>query len=342
MQQLLNRLNELGNTAEGQRATLDAQAAALTSLQERLVTLENSQPVLPTETPSTEPTATKNGDGDAEDEGGASLKDHTEPPRIASRSEKLPDPEPFKGRRKALPAFLSKLQYKLEGNADRYPTERSKFLYAVSRIEGEAADTIRPLLDKDISSLEQLLGFLQATYGDPNRKSTAQARLERLEQGNKGFLNHFAEFRRYAADSELNEAGLIMELRRSLNKDLKRAMVGLRIPDKLNEYANQIVQYDNDLRFINFRPMTYGKKKDYDAMDLDQANLGYAPKDSVERERRKKLGLCFKCGSREHISSRCSVPMPTRTVRAAEARSVSRGRSRNSSKSSEGKAWSRS
>lgn len=241
-------------------------------------------------------------------------------------SEKLPDPEPFTGRRKTLTTFLLELRFKLEGNADRYNTPRSQFLYAVSRIKKEAADLIHPLLDKELGTLSQLLEFLEATYGDPYKKSNAQARLEKLEQGKKSFLNHFAEFRRHAADADLNESAQIMQLRRSLSKDLKRAMVGEPIPDTLNAYANQILAYDNDLRYLDYKPSastTYRPRHErHEAMDLDQVSTGYAPKDSAERERRKKLGLCFKCGSSKHISPNCTTPLPIPNthVRAAKPR----------------------
>ena len=130
--------------------------------------------------------------------------------RSPTLSDRLPDPPAFTGSRKSLLPFLSKLQYKLEGNADRFPTPRLQFLYAYSRIEGDAASVVRPLMDKDISSLTQLINFLEATYGDPNRKASAQAKLAALRQGKRSFVSHFIEFRRLVADSDLNEAGLIM------------------------------------------------------------------------------------------------------------------------------------
>ena len=102
-------------------------------------------------------------------------------------------------------------------------------------------------MDKDIKDLDSLLGFLEATYGDPNCKVTTQTKLENLNQGKKGFLNHFAEFHQYASDTDLNESTLIMQLQLSLSKDLKQAMIGAKIPDNMNNYANMIIIYDNDL-----------------------------------------------------------------------------------------------
>jgi hypothetical protein len=134
----------------------------------------------------------------------------------AFQSENLPDPPVFTGRKKDLIPFLTQLCYKLEGNKDQYPTPRSQFLYAQSQIGGDAATILNPLYDKDVATVPQLVQFLETSYGDPNRKASALARLSTLKQGRQNFVSHFTEFRRIAADSKLNETGLIMQLRASL------------------------------------------------------------------------------------------------------------------------------
>ena len=259
-------------------------------------------------------------------------------------SEKLPDPPIFSGKRKDLPAFLSRMKYKLEGNADRFTSPRSQLLYAHSRLEGDAATLVQPLMDTDITTANHLLAFLEATYGDPNRRDTALARLGNLRQDKKGFLAHFADFRRIASDSGLNEVGLVMQLKRSLSDDLRRAMVGVKVPDNLNDYANLITMYDNDLRYLPKKapaaPRAARPTRDPDAMDIDNIHHDYAPKGSDERKRREQKGLCFKCGSNKHISPDCSKSIPGMNVRSSmthqsQSRSSSRGRrSRRSSSGS--------
>ena len=130
-----------------------------------------------------------------------------------------------------------------------------------------------------------------------------------MKQGKRSFLTHFAEFRRLVADTELNEAGMISHLRRTLSDDLRRAMIGITIPSTLNEYANLISTYDNDLRYL---PTTRVSKshtyqRDPDAMEIDAAS--YAPLNSVERQKRIQEGRCFKYSYKGHISRDCSVPL---------------------------------
>jgi hypothetical protein len=266
----------------------------------------------------------------------------TAPPESTSkRSDRLPDPPPFTGKPKELPSFLAKLRYKLEGNTDRYPTPRSQFLYTLSRLEGDASTLVEPLMDVEIHSVEQLLCFLQTTYGDPNRKATALAKLDRLKQGNRSFISHFAEFRRLATDSGINETGLIMQLKRSLSDNLQHAMVGAEQPDTLTGYANLIAKYDNDLRYLKISKPTRSvpHRPDPNMMDIDSVD-GYAPVGSAERQKRIKEGRCFKCGKKGHISPDCSVPIPRTRIHASSL-SPKRGRSR-TTRSSRSTATSRS
>ncbi|KAI2475268.1 hypothetical protein Ptr902_13306 [Pyrenophora tritici-repentis] len=142
----------------------------------------------------------------------------TTPPLASRRTERLPDPPMFTGKRKDLPLFLTKLH---------------------------------SLINSDITTAEGLMLFLQATYGDPNKELSAWSKLDNLKQGKKKtFLSHFAEFRRLIGDTGLNEAAQISQLRRSLSDELRHAMVGVKIPQNLNEYANLISLYDNDLRHL--------------------------------------------------------------------------------------------
>ena len=95
----------------------------------------------------------------------------TNPPTasIAPRSERLPDPPEFTGKKKYLPTFIRALRNKLEGNADRFTSPRAMFLYAQTRVTGDAALVLEPLYDRDVTNVDQLIYFLESSYGDPNR-----------------------------------------------------------------------------------------------------------------------------------------------------------------------------
>ena len=229
--------------------------------------------------------------------------------RHHERSERLPDPPMFTGKRKELPLFLTRLRFKLEGNADRYPTPRSALIYAHSRLERDPATIVDSMIHHDIHTVEQLVSFLKATYDDPNKELSAWSKLDSLKQGKRAFLSHFAEFRRLVADTDLNENAQISYLRRTLSDDLRRAMVGVPVPNNLNDYANLISLYDNDLRYLpRSTQRTHTTSRYPEAMEIDASN--YAPAGSKEREERRKKGLCYKCGKHGHISRDCLVPLP--------------------------------
>jgi hypothetical protein len=231
-------------------------------------------------------------------------------------SERLPDPAIYTGKRNLLPEFLTQLENKLQGNADRYTTPESRLRYAVSRLGGDAASLIRSLRP---DTLEGLIQNLEASYGDPNRQVTAQNKLSRLTQGTRSFPSFFAEFHRYARESGWNEPALINHLRQTVNQELRSALVGRQLPDSLEDCANVIASIYNDLQLLapkkKHSPTHHDSRpaptRNPDAMDLDSVRHSYAPKGSEERRRRVEKGLCFKCGSKTHISPGCKVPIPT-------------------------------
>jgi hypothetical protein len=259
-----------------------------------------------------------------------------EPTTAPIRSEKLPDPPVFTGKRRELRSFLSRLRNKLTGNADRYPTEANRLYYALSRLGGDAADLVEPLHPNSVQSLVTLL---EATYGDPNRQATAQRKINHMTQGTKSFPVYFSEFNRYAKETGWNDSALINSLIESLSPELKTSLIGVDLPGALDACANVINKRYNDIlrltpkpahRYNTTAPRTSTKSssqpKHPDAMDIDTGTLGYAPIGTSERERRIKLNLCFKCGSSSHFSNNCPVPF-RKDLRTANANSRSPHRS---------------
>ena len=253
------------------------------------------------------------------------------PPVQSTKSERLPDPEKFTGKRNELRPFLAQLRNKLEGNSDRYPSDQERLRYALSRLSGDAAimiETFNP------STLAGLIENLETSYGDPNRQATAQQKLNRMTQGDQSFPSYFAKFHQYSKETGWNDVAQINHLVESLNPELKRTLVGVTLPQRLGDCANLINRHYNDLMRLQPRPSQSRSasktttttttttatrpstrpptqaSKDPDAMELDPGTRGYAPKNSAERQKRIKEGRCFKCGSKDHLSPNCSVPMP--------------------------------
>jgi hypothetical protein len=79
---------------------------------------------------------------------------------------------------------------------------------------------------------------------------TALSKLNNLKQGKQSFTTYFAKFQQLAANTGLNEIGLIASLRHLLSLELQRAIVSKALPNNLNTYANLITTYDNNMCFL--------------------------------------------------------------------------------------------
>lgn len=247
------------------------------------------------------------------------------PPSTKTRpelSERLPDITEFTGKRNQLPLWKAALANKLGGNHDRYPTELAKLTYARARIAGEPAVTLSRL-NHDFPTLQSLIAWLDKQYGDPNERVNAELKLRDLRQGNRPFWKFFTEFRTLASKAEAAEGAQYMLLKGAISPELQRLMITQTEADCLTDYVNTVAKIDEQLRFINGSSRTQHARtviRNPDAMDID--NLEYAPVGSVERERRLKKGLCFKCGSSKHISPDCKKTLPKRSDSARRSRSV--------------------
>lgn len=116
-------------------------------------------------------------------------------------SEKLPDPEKFDGSRTDLRRFTQQVYGKMIANADRFPTAPSRLTYVAGRLTGKAYQLMLP---KIVYGLPQspdypdMLAYLEAAFGDPDRVQNAQNKLYQLKQKNDDFSTYFSEFQRLA------------------------------------------------------------------------------------------------------------------------------------------------
>ncbi|KAH0608755.1 uncharacterized protein H6S33_001889 [Morchella sextelata] len=166
------------------------------------------------------------------------------------RSEKLPDPEVFRGDRdrERLHLFKQQMKIKLLGNADRYPTLQSKLSYAFSRLEGVAANQFLQYVGEGSITLPSMVRFyevLDTAFGDPDRMRTARRNLRNIRQRNRTFADYFAEFQRYAAESGMDEASRIEALMEGINGELDESMIHHDTPATVDACATLLQRLDN-------------------------------------------------------------------------------------------------
>ncbi|KAH8144261.1 uncharacterized protein LAJ45_11764 [Morchella importuna] len=188
-------------------------------------------------------------------------------PVVTQRSEKLPDPEVFRGDRdrERLHLFKQQMRIKLLGNADRFPTLQSKLSYAFSRLEGVAANQFLQYVGEEgIASPSMLRCYeiLDTAFGDPDRMRTARRNLRNIRQRNRTFADYFAEFQRYAAESGMDEVSRIEALMEGVSAELDESMIHHESPTTVDACATLLQRLDNRRRAAEAKR---GNKKPWNA-----------------------------------------------------------------------------
>jgi hypothetical protein len=256
----------------------------------------------------------------------------------------VPDPERFDGTKDKLRSFVSHLSMKLQIDAARFPGDQHQLCYAIGLITGQAFAQVEPYIKPnfvDLANVKALTDILEIAFGDPDRETTAERKLESLRQSNKDFSTYYAEFQRYAADVKWNAAAKRTALTRGLSNEIKDALITAdTIPTEFNSYVTYIQRLDNRIRAreaekkSRFTPRSNPAptpvrptqapvpahapapapvRTTYpEAMDLSSGR----PK-LTDEERRKRLqeGRCYYCGGFGHTLRNC----PNKPVRANEA-----------------------
>jgi hypothetical protein len=175
---------------------------------------------------------------------------------------KLPDPPTFTRGRTEYRTFKTKLKAKLRGDKDRFRSEDHMLEYAMGFLIGEAHETAEFLHDNgQITSVEQLLTYLDSGYEDPDRKGTAQRELHSLRQGNSDFTAHFAKFQAIMVILGWDGEPRQVALERSLSNEIKDALVLSHTPagETYIEFVERVKALDDRIRRRSAKKGTSGK-----------------------------------------------------------------------------------
>ena len=257
--------------------------------------------------------------------------------------EKIPDPEKYEGDHETLPEFLLQIRLKAPTLRD----EQARLRYAVSLLKGRALAQIRPYVHADrveLENLEALITKLQAAFGDSDRRATAEKKLLTLKQTNKDFPSFYAEFSRYAADTDLDDYARRLLMRNALCYELKADLVGQAEPANFDDWIALLQRLDikrrqltaeTPRRTVGSTPSTKPASSSTSGAPRSTATTGTAstatgtapgPMDLLsgwrklsleERKMRMDEGRCMYCGGMGHMAKDC--PNARRPLRVAEA-----------------------
>ncbi|KAI0992271.1 hypothetical protein K3495_g15915, partial [Podosphaera aphanis] len=264
--------------------------------------------------------------------------------RNSTRSAPVPDTHVFSGDKKDFYNWKESIMMKIKGNSDHYPTEQSRMIYAYSRLNSDSKTHLQTWIQDGtflFPSFTHMMDQLTVIFGDPNRVRDAASRLHSNPQKNKHFSTWIAEIRRDAAIAgyESNSRYLKDLVLNNMSLELKRALVHEREIDflgfnetvsRLQDVENRLRSYANAESRYRFRftgpaqPPIVSRISTQppspsvvdDPMDLSATVAQKrGPISQDERERRRRLGLCYYCGEQGHRSFEC----PKRPQQAVQA-----------------------
>jgi hypothetical protein len=169
---------------------------------------------------------------------------------------KIPDPPMFSGERKDLLPFLTKCQLKFDGQPSRFKNEKSKILYAGSRLEGTAFSWFQPLIaphpgpegsDKpappELASFKAFSDALTINYGDPNLEATAEREIRRLHQTGSA-ADYAAKFESKKQYLKWNDEAFRDQFYLNLKDDIKDEIAPVGKPQKYLEMKTLAIRLD--------------------------------------------------------------------------------------------------
>jgi len=266
-------------------------------------------------------------------------------PENARRTTKLPDPPLFDGSRKdgtTYDNWLIQVKNKLRGNADAYPTEDLRIIYAAGRVSGDALTLISPRLDAAnhhaYATVRELYEHLDELYGDPNKEKNARRVFKELTM-KKGqtFQEFYAIFLRCIADGNISTRDLKDDLNDKLTWKLQEAVATYYNDPTvtLTQFARHCTTNDQQIRTrLEKRDRVPKKLEDVDKTSPRQMQPSRAPKPtSTEIAAALRSGTstngtepkCYNCFEPGHLSRNCPKPKTERTkqVLAAKLATVS-------------------
>ena len=258
-------------------------------------------------------------------------------------SKKVPEPDTFDGDREKFDDWKMQVALKLRGNSDWYPTEDAKLVYVLSLLRGSAQDQMRAYVDEhgniSIPDYPAFLSILEAAFGNPDRKGTAQNKLRELRQKGRDFSSFYAEFSRLVVQTGYNDEAKKATLLSALSSELTNALIShdvepmtlqqlVTLCQRLDIRMQQAAAHNSNRRAPRIQPafatpyapspkpatapivapstpVSAPHLESTTPMDLGTARTKRGPLTDNEKERRRAQGLCLYCGQNGHIAVNC-------------------------------------
>jgi hypothetical protein len=163
---------------------------------------------------------------------------------------KVREPTPFNGKHSSqLTDFLAQVRVAFEVRPSKYPTEKTKVLYAVSYLEGAALAYFQPFIGKAdppswMTNFALFADELEKCFGDPDLIGNVTFKLRKLKQTGSASA-YAAEFRQLASRLSWNEQALVSQFFNGLKDPVQDELVKIDYPMELNAIIPLAIRIDN-------------------------------------------------------------------------------------------------
>lgn len=243
---------------------------------------------------------------------------------------KVPTPERFFGNRHKFRAFRNSCELFFALQPRTFFLEATKVGYVISLLSGDPQTWAHRLLEQKDISLTNLSTFFDALgqlYDDPQLSVTAETALHTLQQGRRAAEDYVAEFRKWSADTNWNDAALRYQFRLGLSDSLKDELARVGTPQTLNALIDLAIQIDRRLRerrseraMGSSRPTWVTPKVPHHSSPTPSTSTFNLPEPmqlgvlrpsltQEERQRRQANHFCLLCGEPGHYVRNCPLKL---------------------------------
>jgi hypothetical protein len=259
----------------------------------------------------------------------------------------LPDPAKFDGKAYHFDTWLPSIKAKLRVDGAALGDSIAQFYYVYDRLESTVQSIVLPQLaraeEDEVWSYQSILDQLSRAYDNPNKAQEAEERLHRIEQGSDSVPAYILRFERQlyeARGHKWSDDRKIAAFRYGLSATIKNRLAAqLELPNKYSRFLRVVQQLSSRsavtpslLSATNTSHHARPSNTRADPMDLSTLEIGAintvntpsSPSSRArstspaERQRRRSLGRCVRCGSQGHWVKDC----PLQAYKASTGRTV--------------------